>query len=98
MAKFDVYRTPDGWLALDCQADTLNFLTTRLAVPLVPKGDAPQPVDRLNPMFVVDGEAVMMVTQFAAALPNTELRHLVTSLATHEYEIGSALDMLISGF
>lgn len=97
MAKFDVYRTTDGWLALDCQANTLRHLNTRLVVPLMPSDEAPVAGDRLNPRFDIEGE-VVMVTQFAASLPVAELSNRVCSLIDEEYAIGAALDMLISGY
>ncbi|OWK31697.1 CcdB family protein [Sphingomonas mucosissima] len=98
MAKFDVFRTSEGWLALDCQSNSLSHLNTRLAVPLMPLANAPLPAARLNPRFVVDAQEVVMVTQFAAALPISELRHQLCRLDQHDYEISNALDMLISGF
>ena len=39
-----------------------------------------------------------MVTQFAATIPLAELKSRVMSLAQHDLAIGSALDMLITGF
>ncbi|WP_121119875.1 CcdB family protein [Croceibacterium ferulae] len=50
MAKFDVYRMRQGGiLVIDCQADLLSGLNTRLVVPLLARSDAPQPAARLNP-------------------------------------------------
>ena len=97
MAKFDVFRTTDGWLALDCQSNTLRHLNTRLVVPLIPFDEAPIAGDRLNPLFDIEG-GVVMLTQFAASLPVTELRNHIASLVDQEYVIGAALDMLISGY
>jgi toxin CcdB len=97
MAKFDVFRTKDGWLALDCQGNTLRHLNTRLVVPLMPADEAPVAGERLNPRFDIDG-AVVMVTQFAASLPVAELGSPVASLVDQEYAIGAALDMLITGY
>ena len=52
MAKFDVYRQKlGGCHVLDCQADLLSDLNTRLVVPLLPIGEAPKPAIRLNPIF-----------------------------------------------
>lgn len=98
MARFDVYRTPDGWLALDCQADTLSHLNTRFAVPLLPRTDAPLPAEYLNPILAIDGAEVVMVTQFAASVPIRDLRDRVGTLVAQEYAIGRALDMLVNGF
>lgn len=43
-------------------------------------------------------EQYVMVTQFAATIPATELKARVLSLAEQDFTVGNALDMLISGF
>jgi len=99
MAKFDVYRQKNGGaLVLDCQADLLGDLNTRLVVPLLPMSEAPKPATRLNPIFEVEGEHFVMVTQFAASVPMRELGEIVLSLGSEQDAIGAALDMLIIGF
>lgn len=99
MAKLDVYRQRGGGpLVLDCQADLLNGLNTRLVVPLMPLNDAPAPAARLNPVFEVQGQSLMMATQFAAAIPVRELSERIASLVNEQDAIANALDMLISGF
>src|SRR3546814_1141662 len=99
MAKFGVYRLRDGnGYLLDCQADLLRDLNTRFVVPLLPVDTAPKPAARLNPIFEIQGEQYMMVTQFAATVPSSELRTLVMSLSEQGITIGNALDMLISGY
>jgi len=99
MAKFDVYRQKHGGCAvLDCQADLLGDLNTRFVVPLLPLEDAPRPAARLNPVFGIGEEQLMMATQYAATMTVRELGEKITSLAQEEDAIGAALDMLISGF
>lgn len=99
MAKFDVYRQKQGgWLVLDCQADLLSDLNTRLVVPLLPIDQAPKPAIRLNPIFDVEGERLVMVTQFAASVPIRELGEIVQSLSPEQDAVSAALDMLIVGF
>ena len=83
---------------VDCQADLLDGLNTRLVVPLLPAGDAPPAMARLNPIFEVEGQRVVMVTQFAATVMVRELGEQVASLAGEQDAIGNALDMLVSGF
>lgn len=99
MAKCDVYRlqVSDGYV-LDCQADLLSDLNTRFVVPLLPVGEAPAPAARLNPIFDIHGEQYVMVTQFAATVPASELKTRVISLGEQDFIIGNALDMLISGY
>lgn len=99
MAKYDVFgrRSGAGYL-LDCQADLLSQLNTRFVVPLLPAREAPEPAARLNPVFELLGEPHVMITQFAAAVPATELGEKVASLSDQDIVIVNALDMLISGF
>jgi len=99
MAKFDVYRLRNnGRFVLDCQADLLDDLNTRLVVPLLPVDEAPKPALRLNPVFEIEGHKLVMVTQFAAAVRVRELGERIVSLIEEQDAIGNALDMLISGF
>ena len=99
MPRFDVYDSSEGaGLLLDVQADILDGLSTRIVVPLMPLDKAPQPASRLNPVFEIGSERYVMVTQFMAAYPNSLLRARITSLASHDRDIGNALDMLFVGF
>ncbi len=99
MARFDVYPNADGpGYMLDVQADILGGLNTRLVVPLLPLPTAPVPAKRLNPVFHIEGEPVVMVTQFMAAVPCTLLRSPVTNLAGQDSAIMAALDMALVGF
>jgi toxin CcdB len=98
MARFDVYTRRDGpGYLLDCQADILDGLNTRLVAPLLPERLAPKPAGRLNPMFEIEGERHVMVTQFAAAIPVRELGRRVMSLAREDATISNAIDMLLIG-
>jgi toxin CcdB len=99
MARFDVYAEPGGFgFLLDCQADLLHGLSTRLMVPLMPRLDAPIAGARLNPIFRVEGVEVAMVSQFAGAVPIRELGERVVSLADEQPKIMNALGMLITGY
>ena len=97
MAQFDVHTLSKGRLAIDCQSDLLSHLESRLVVPLVPKGVAPRPARRLNPIFDIGGVEHVMLTQFAGAIDRRQLGEIVTSLADRSFEITDALDVLISG-
>lgn len=70
----------------------------RFVVPLLPLDEAPKAAARLNPVFEMEGQPFTMVTQFATTVPAAELKVRITSLGEHEFVIGSALGMLISGF
>ena len=99
MPQFDVYRNlaEPGYL-LDCQADALAGLTTRVVVPLLPVDYAPLPSRRLNPSFRVGAEEVVMMTHFASAVPQRVLGEAVGSLAHEHTTIMNAFDLLLTGY
>lgn len=96
MAQYDIHRLGDG-LVIDCQADLLNYLNTRIVVPLIPRAEAPVPARRFNPIFIVHGVEHVMDTQYASAVERRQLGEVVASLADHAFEIIDAFDVLISG-
>ena len=98
MARYDVYQLSESEFVLDCQADLLSHLNTRLIVPLRRPEDAPPIAKRLNPTFVVGGETLVMVTQFASAIYVRELNQKVGTLADSHFTVMAALDMLITGY
>jgi toxin CcdB len=99
MAKFDVHplRVSEG-LVVDCQADFLGSIATRLVVPLILADHAPDIMARLNPVFELEGKSYIFFPQLAGSIPTSALKGAVASLAEHDLTIGNALDMLISGF
>lgn len=99
MAQFDVYRnrSEPGYL-LDCQADMLSGLTTRVVVPLLPPDYAPRPSHRLNPMLRFADEDFVLMTHFAAAVQQRSLGEVAGSLARDYITIMDAFDMLLTGY
>lgn len=99
MARFLIYRNPgaEGYL-LDVQANILDHLNTRLVVPLLPMSAAPQPAATLNPVFHIAGSAMVMATQFMAAVPTSLLKLPEGSLESCRDEITTAIDFLLQGF
>jgi toxin CcdB len=101
MARFDVYAMAGrGGVAyvLDVQASLLEHLGTRVVVPLVPLAKAPPPIKELNPLFDIEGEPHVLLTQAMAALPQTELKKPALSLDVHHDRITKALDILFTGY
>lgn len=100
MARFDVYKNPEGaGCLLDVQADLLSHLNTRMVVPLLPASIAPQPAPPLNPSFTIEGETLVMTTQFMAAVPSTLLHPpVITNLQPQHDAIIAAIDFLMQGF
>jgi toxin CcdB len=97
-SRLAVYRNTGGeGFLLDVQAGLLSHLNTRMVVPLLPIGQAPTPARTLNPVLEVEGERVVMVTQFMAAVPVKALGEHVQSAEAHTFEITAALDCLFSG-
>lgn len=99
MARLDVHSRLGGeaGFLLDVQANLLSGLNTRLVVPLLLEGDAPKPAGRLNPIFDIAGERVVMVTQFASAVHVSELGTAVATLHDRHETVMAALDLLVTG-
>ena len=99
MARFDIFENEGGaGYLLDVQSDLLRGLNTRVVVPLLPESSGPVPAQRLNPVFGIEGQQLVMATQYMAAVPEGELCSRVGSLAERQDEISAALDMLFLGF
>ncbi len=100
MARFDVYPMPGrrpGYL-LDVQANLLDRLETRVVVPLFPEQEAPPPMAALNPVFEIQGQRHVMMTQSIATLRRRDLGKVILSLDDQHQRIMNALDMLLSGY
>lgn len=97
MARFDVYRL-GGTYVLDIQADLLSDFKTRAVVPLLPARTTPRALERLHPIFALDGKEYVMATHLIAAVTLRELSAPVVSLADRHETIMSAIDMLTTGY
>jgi len=100
MAWFDVYPMPgkgSGYV-LDIQADLLSHLATRVVIPLLPEHIVPPPISHLNPIFEINGQRHVLVTQALASIPARELKKTITSLKDHHDKVSRALDLLLIGF
>lgn len=99
MAKYDVYRAKvDQTLLVDCQADILEILDTRVVVPLLPVADAPKPARHLNPFIELDGEFYVMATQFLTSVSVSDFGDKIATLSDRSDDVNRALDILITGF
>lgn len=98
MARFDVYALKRGGaLVIDCQADLLDGLKTRVVVPLIAESDAPKPARMLNPVFQIGGEKFVLMAQFLSAVEVRELGAKVGSLDSQGERVLGALDFLLTG-
>ena len=98
MAQFELMSVgTTGELVVDCQADLIRHLPTRLVVPLFELGQGLEPSGRLNPIFTVAERAMIFAPQYMVSIPLVELQPTGTSLAEHDLEITSAIDVIFSG-
>lgn len=97
MAQFDLYRLASGQFVIDCQAEELSTLPTRIVVPLLDPVLVPRSVKSLHPIFVIDRTERVMATHLLSAIPKTELGEALQSLERRRYDIVNALDFLITG-
>ena len=97
MARYDLHQLGKT-LVLDVQAPLVDFLTTRVVIPLALEAKAPRPIGELNPVFTLQGETYVLQTQALATVPLKELGKAMGSLDAHHDEIAKALDLLLTGF
>ena len=99
MARYDVFAgIGEGSYLLDVQTDLIDYLKTRVVVPLLPSDSTPPPIRKLNPVFEISGRKVVMATHLLATVPVAELGESRLNLIKHHDEIVAALDMLFQGF
>ena len=101
MAQFDLFKNPRTTrypYLLDVQAEVLARLATRVVVPLMTlKRYGAKPISRLNPTVRIGNVDHIVLVQELAAIPGSELRDKVLSLASRRVEIVAALDLLLTG-
>ncbi|MDD4884115.1 CcdB family protein [Sulfuricurvum sp.] len=101
MAQFDVYRNPNPEsntvipYLLDIQTDLLSVLTTCVVVPLTRQENS---IKHLNPLFKINGENIIMLTQEITGIERAALGEKISSLKEYRSKIIPALDFLVSGF
>lgn len=104
MAQSDVFENPNEAanqavpFLLDVQADLLDALSTRVAVPLVAASAMGKAVKHLNPQFAIRNTVVFMSTAELAGVSVRSLGEKVDSLKDQRDEIAAALDFLVTGF
>lgn len=96
MAQFDLFRLGDGQLVVDLQTDLIGIDASRIVAPLRDAGRYAA-FPGLTPQVEVDGTTWIVRTQELAAVPGSELRDRVGSLADHRDALKRALDILIDG-
>jgi len=101
MAQFDVYRNSNPLTSeeipylIDIQVELLSHFSTRMVIPLSSKAKA---LRHLNPIFVIKGKEVVLMTQEMAGIEQAYLGEKIISLSEYRSEIIAAIDFMISGF
>lgn len=85
-------------LLLDVQSDLLDRLATRVVVPMATAGAFGAPIERLNPIFEIEGQSFVAVTTELAGVPRDLLGEVVATAADRRDEVIAALDFLLQGF
>ena len=104
MPQFDVYANPNPVTRLrvpyllDIQSSLLESLSTRVVIPLCkPSLLKGKLAKGLNPVLVVEGREMVMLTPELAGISRKALGARVANLAACRAEIVGALDLVISG-
>ncbi len=100
MRQFDVLRSVEARgppYVLVLQSDLLDEAGTRVVAPLERRDRYREPAKVLNPVFLIEGGEVVMLTQLLATLHIRQLGPFVTSLASEKDRITAAMDRLLSG-
>ena len=96
MAQYDLYRLKDGLLVVDLQTDLIGIEASRIVAPLRQAG-LYATFPGLTPTVEVDGQSWIVRVQELAAVPASELRSRVGTLAAMRDPLKRALDILIDG-
>ncbi|APE45669.1 plasmid maintenance protein CcdB (plasmid) [Sulfitobacter alexandrii] len=96
MAQFDLYRLEGGQIVVDLQTDLIGIEASRVVAPLRDAGRYAA-FPGLTPTVELDGTTWIVRVQELAAVPGSELRNRIGSLADHRDAIKRALDILIDG-
>lgn len=104
MAHLDVFKNPNATSTgfpylLEVQAGLLGNMPTTVVIPLgLPDVIDHAPVLHLNPVTMVDGRRLLVMTQELAAIKRRRLKTPIANLSLQRDEILAALDFLFSGF
>jgi toxin CcdB len=95
--QFEIFRLPDGTLAVALQDDLHETLKSRIVAPLVPlAGAGPQPKG-LSPVFDISEQPHALLVQSMGSIPCHLLQKPVGSLRPWRDDIVRALDILFTG-
>lgn len=99
MSRFDLYRG-QGYsdYLLDVQSNFVDFLDSRLVIPVVTLEKMQDINPRLHVPVIIDDQPHHIITNLMGAVHGTSLGKPVGSLSAYEYDITAAIDFLLQGF
>lgn len=100
MPQFAVFRNPRNSrnyapYLIDVQSDLLA-LETRVVIPLAHADYAGQPIGRLNPVYEIESQPVVLATSELVAVLASDLTEQVADLSSSRDEIVAAIDLLFT--
>lgn len=99
--QFAVYRNARGRESypylLVVQHPLLGHLASRVVVPFMALRKFGTAVSRLNPVFVLEDEEMVLVTHLIGSVPSSSLSRRVADLSARRSDIIAAIDVLFSG-
>ena len=104
MARFDVFAHPEVAARkstpylLDVQNNYIDRLESRVVIPMRPASLYRLKLRDLNPVFEIEGKAMVLDTAALAAFPARELIRRVTNLEPLRGEINAAMDCLFGAY
>jgi toxin CcdB len=104
MARYDVYANPDKSehrhtpFVLDVQNDHLEGVETRVIIPMRDARVHGARLERVHPLFQIQGREVVLDTPTMATFPRGWLRSPVASLRGEQHQVQDALDALLGSY
>jgi toxin CcdB len=104
VARYDVYANPFAEdrshtpFVLDVQNDHLGPMGSRVVIPLRTAKGFGAAARGLNPVFDVEGKAVVLDTASISSVQSALLKKTVSKAEAHRLEIADALDTLFGSY
>ena len=104
MARFDVYRHPDARrrkanpFFVSIQSDALDFLGTRVVIPLVDERSFGPRIEFLHPVLEIESKSVVLATNELVAVEHAALGNPIGTARNDAPAIVAAIDYLVSGY
>ena len=99
MPRFDIYTLADcDTYVMDVQSEFVDFLPTRLVIPLFKEQQISQKIPTLHIPIRVNDQTLYTITNMMAAVPARLLRNRIGNASHASHDITAAMDFLFQGF